>query len=501
MSEKKAKVIRYSVCFLLLGMLCWLFPYTGDDWAWGSKIGIERLKLWFDNYNGRYVGNLVVLAMTRSNLLKTVTMSFCLTGIIFCAESIFKRKWVFYASTVVLALIPKLILRQAVVWTAGFSNYVTSLFLTLVYIAYIYPIFNKDKEYLKTRFRVWHCLPLFVLAAANTLIVEHLTIYNVVLAVGVLIYTIVCYRKIFIPHLVYFAGSVAGAVYMFSNSAYHTIAQNQDGYRQMADGGVLVRALHNYVNEIAKHLCLNNVWVNLAILIVCWLLYCQIKEQMIIKNEKLLAKLSLTVIMFYNVWALLSSFGIATWTKQKYLLHAEAILVVLYMTALISFTVMAAVHAGRLWEILFWDASIVCIAAPLLVVNPIGERCFFATYIMFAMLLMELACMMEHEALKKVLKGKAFSYACMVISLAGLAFYLNIFTSIYQTDQARLARIERQVAKGKTSVEILHLPYESYLWTSTPEKEPWIERYKLFHGLPEDLELKAVWEYSRKKSK
>ena len=50
-----------------IAILCYLFPYTGDDWAWGSKIGIDRLNNWFENYNGRYVGNLIVLAMTRSN--------------------------------------------------------------------------------------------------------------------------------------------------------------------------------------------------------------------------------------------------------------------------------------------------------------------------------------------------------------------------------------------------------------------------------------------------
>ena len=111
MNEMKSKVLRYGVGFLLIALLCWLFPYTGDDWAWGSKIGLERLHLWFDNYNGRYAGNLIVLAMTRSNLLKTVIMSFCLIGIAFCAECIFKKKWVYYASLVMLVLMPKLILR------------------------------------------------------------------------------------------------------------------------------------------------------------------------------------------------------------------------------------------------------------------------------------------------------------------------------------------------------------------------------------------------------
>jgi len=148
---------------------------------------------------------------------------------------------------------------------------------------------------------------------------------------------------------------------------------------------------------------------------------------------------------------------------------------------------------------LFWNAGIVCVAAPLLVVNPIGERCFFATYILFLMLLLELLILLDGEEKESRIFTKTFCKTCAVVSIFGLGFYLNIFSSIYQVDKERLARIERQVEAGKTSVEIRHLPYESYLWTATPEWEPWIERYKLFYGLPEDLEIKAVWEYSKKK--
>jgi len=64
MKENNKIWLRYIICFGLIAILCYLFPYTGDDWAWGSKIGIDRLNNWFENYNGRYVGNLIVLAMT-----------------------------------------------------------------------------------------------------------------------------------------------------------------------------------------------------------------------------------------------------------------------------------------------------------------------------------------------------------------------------------------------------------------------------------------------------
>ncbi len=58
------------------------------------------------------------------------------------------------------------------------------------------------------------CRP-FVLAVINALIVEHLTIYNVVLACGVLVYTICVHRKVVASHVAYLIGSVAGAAYMF----------------------------------------------------------------------------------------------------------------------------------------------------------------------------------------------------------------------------------------------------------------------------------------------
>lgn len=50
----KVKKWQWGLLFVVLCALCFLYPYTGDDWAWGSSIGIERLNTWFDNYSGRY---------------------------------------------------------------------------------------------------------------------------------------------------------------------------------------------------------------------------------------------------------------------------------------------------------------------------------------------------------------------------------------------------------------------------------------------------------------
>lgn len=493
MRESRMKLIRYSVCFLLIALLCWMFPYTGDDWTWGSQIGMDRLNVWFYAYNGRYVGNLVVLALTRSNILKALVMAVCLTGILYLVEYISKKKWSFYVSCIGLLLIPKEVLGQAVVWTSGFSNYVLPVFLILIFIAYAYPIFQ---ETLPKR-RLWHCLPLFVLGVINSLIMENITIYNVALTIGVIVYTIVVHHKVVAAHIAYLLGSFAGTFYMFSNGAYHNIMNNKNTYQQVAEGGIVKNAEKNYVEVIAKYLCLDNVWVNLAILIVCFLLYRQCAMLWKSKKELWTAKICLIVMTAFNIWALLSAFGIDMMEKQKRLLYMEALFIAVYMLALIVFCILVGVRKNCLWKLLFWNAGIVCLAAPLLVVNPIGARCFFPTYVLFILLLVELGAQLSGETIKIILEGKGFRTACTCMSLVGMLFYLNIFWAIYQVDCDRLARIERQVAAGETSVEVCYLPYRSYLWNDIPAE--WGERFKLFHKLPKNLELKPVLEYSDQK--
>lgn len=82
-NSAKRRVTVYSVGFVFVFLLSLLFPYSGDDWAWGSQIGLDRLAAHFEAYNGRYVGNLIVLAMTRSNVLKALCMSLFIIAMLY----------------------------------------------------------------------------------------------------------------------------------------------------------------------------------------------------------------------------------------------------------------------------------------------------------------------------------------------------------------------------------------------------------------------------------
>ncbi len=76
-NDNNSRVIHNVVIASFFLLLSFFFPYTGDDWAWGSSIGIQRLMTGFDNYNGRYAGNVLVLLLTRSKLLNVVSMATC----------------------------------------------------------------------------------------------------------------------------------------------------------------------------------------------------------------------------------------------------------------------------------------------------------------------------------------------------------------------------------------------------------------------------------------
>ena len=41
-------------------------PFCSDDWAWGASVGAQRLASHFRGYNGRYLGNLLILLLTKS---------------------------------------------------------------------------------------------------------------------------------------------------------------------------------------------------------------------------------------------------------------------------------------------------------------------------------------------------------------------------------------------------------------------------------------------------
>ena len=444
---------RFTIAFVLIGILCYMFPYTGDDWAWGSTIGLDRWNTRFVDYGGRYLGYAIVLVLTRNRLLRAIVMSISYLLIAACMESIVHKTWSFYLTMLLMAIPPRGILCQAVVWTSGFSNYVTSTVIMMVTISYIYKLFNKRNEkILCSKHRIFPSLVFFFLGMGGTLIVEHVTVYMVLLSVAVNIYFIIINKRLQLSLLALLFGSITGTIIMFSNNVYHKVSINQDDYRSVFRGGLLTRLKENYLDVILYEGVLCNKYLNLFIFIACLLVL-----KMIWRSTKKIG--------FW--WLLL-------------------------VIALLLYTWWVGHRLDCLFQLLFPLLSIITLFAPLFVVSPIGSRCFFPTYVL---LILYFQLMISIVADKEIIMApRAFhkyeTAFLLSLCLIGYLRLIYIFYPVYTSDLLRLEHIKEQIRNGKQVIEVCHLQNEEYLWTSMPRAGTiWEERYKMFCGLPETIDF------------
>ena len=484
-------IITYAIIFVLLFLLCLLFPYSGDDWAWGSQIGIDRLNKWFDNYSGRYFGNLIVLALTRSNLLKAVTMSFCLTGIIAILNKLTGRQknGLFIISTVLLFM-PVTLLRQAVVWTSGFANYTTSIFLTLIYICYVNNIYDTEKP----KNSVIAALPLAVLGFANTLIVEHLTIYNVLLAIYVIVFTLIKFKKAYVQHIAYFVGTIAGTALMFSNSVYHSVAEGSDKYRTIgSEDGIIVKALKAYFETIVGEGFSNNIILNLFLVGACVVIWFMVKDKLS-RKSKMFGLISITamVVSISSMMACaVTSFILYTRgvRADKFLMLANGVVTAIYILAFVIFLFVLPFDMNRKLKLFFIFCSIGCMIAPLLVVTPIGSRCFFAPYVMMLYLGMEFYSLFDERIKKKCDK---VSKVTMITAAVGLIYLFYIYGTIAVSNNARIEKAQKDVQNGIEKIQIEELPYKEYVWCSDLDEKVWKRRFKLFYDIDKHIKIEYI---------
>ena len=467
--------------FFLLLPICWLFPYTGDDWAWGSQLGLERLYTFFQGYNGRYFGNIIVLILTRSNILKTLAMAGTYTGIVACIISISSWEKAFFLSCLLLAMTPLSLMRQAIIWTSGFSNYSVSIFLVLLFL-----VFTFKKSYAVPHSeRVKWTVLLSILGFASTLIVEHVTLYYLCSAVAMVIYSYRNNRDAFLIFLGNMIGSLAGTVIMFSNSAYHVIANGTDDYRAIASGGLFDRAYANYFSSIATDGYLNNVFINLILLAICTIIYHYViaNAEKPTRQTRLLG-VSLTAYSMFCMYSIIKLLFFYGSSLPATLRIINGVLAFAGLVSFITSALLIGIIFSDWFRIVFVVVSIIVVMAPLFIVSPIGGRCYFASYVMFILL----ACILaEHIPVnvKNAISVKKVTILCLSVYIV----FFSAFSVIHVANNNRLEHIRTASEKHQKKATFVQLPFDVLIWTSAPIGEAWAERYKLFYNIPSDIKI------------
>lgn len=474
--QYQSKLIKKSNILFILTIIAitifWLFIYINvpighDDWTWGSYIGMDRLASFLKDYNGRYLGSLVTIILTRTYVIRAIIMSSITVGIsILMARvvTIHKRRhtMLIIIITILLLLTPRNIFRQTFSWIAGFSNYVPPIFLIFIYIVYVRDIFSKSR--VERNGKVYLILGL-VLSFATQLFVEHMTLYLIMLGIFILGYSYIKFRRIYKIDICVLIGSILGAVIMFSNGAYHKIAEQEDGYRTMATGikEIIKTAISQYVNIINKEFFM--VMIILVILLAvlgCTLVVCTIKRS---RNQiKIGEIISLVIIIAYPLYLLfINHYTEVVFINDMVNNIVQAIFSPIFYLALAGIIIINVEDREKKERTLFLLGSALIILVPLMVVTPIGGRNFLASYIFLVLVAVELI-----EYFIADIDIKSIQVIGTIGCLTVMCPLSMVFYSIGQEGRYRDQRIKNQIEQGKNIIYVPRIEHEEYLQVANP---------------------------------
>lgn len=497
----------YAFIFVFLFILSYYFPYSNDDWVWGSKIGIERFENGFKDYNGRYLGNTLVLVLTRSNLLKSLFMTITYFGIGYLIKKIVNKNnnGIMIFSILMLFLINRCVFRETIVNTSGFINYSFNMFLVLIFIAYIKDVFKK----VNFKEKWYNLILLFLLGLSSTLFMEHITTYLLVLCTALCVYSYIKYKKIPKSYLIYFAGVIIGSIIMFSNGAYMHVVKGDDFYRTVTTKqSMIVTMARNYFNKIQNNAFSLNLITNLVVSILMIILTCKfIDNNKISKWKKYFLELLNLISIFYSVFLIVGNyfdFDIVTGSSHYFVGFMTAIycLALLLIILLIFFDKKKYFDKVVGYKLLFYMGSVVTVLVPLLVLTPVGHRCSLPAlifYILFASELYNLLIKDKNGNMSKVL---------FVVLIIVLSSYLHIYHCVYLSNNERYEIVKKQVDDGMNPIYIRSTKYDKYIWKNNPVNDAFDKAFLLFNGFdvkakvevlkPDDLKYKLLFKNNYK---
>ncbi len=492
-----------SMCVLLFVAffaLAYIFPYSGDDWGWGSEAGAGRLENWFDNYNGRYTGNILVILLTRSPLFKALLEAVSLLLIVLLPKlytGSSRSVTLSSLGAMLLLITPRMIFRQAIVWTSGFANYVPSILMTAFFFIIAKDAFADELPEYSAKKTVITSIALFAASFLGAMFMENITLNNIVMAALVLGYTIVRFKKVLIPHLSYFVGSVVGAICMFTNSAYFTINSGEDFYRDVITFDNLGEMIADTGKVICTNFFENSVFLfiifSLLLLLATWICCAKSDAAQGRKTASLVSLIvnlvALGLIYFksqYTAWN--TVFGNA----NAGVLVFGIIVIVYCLSALVN--IIASITDTRVMlTTLLPLISVPVQLIQLLVVTPIGPRNFFPTYVLMIMVigvLFNYALDFFNPSRNAL---KLIASACLSVSLASLIFITSIFTTIHSYEVKRHEYIKLQLEAGYTEIVVCNLPYSDFMQYPNPEnKYALVSNFKNFYGIDKDVKFKLL---------
>lgn len=491
--KKGLNKIYYFIAFLLFYFfISFNTPLTGDDWTWGTDRGLLRLETRFEDYNGRYISNLLEILLTRYDWLRYITVATFSSLLVFMVgrlTSYDNNKVNYMLSFILFLLIPTSIFSQTFGWTAGFVNYVPSLVLLLAYLIIVKNIFLTPIP-IYSNWLQWLIVPLGII---SQLFVEHVTLFSIFTALSVIAYTFYKHKRFYALHITYLISVVIGSLIMFSNSAYRNVVSGSDDYRSINKGGeetfnLLERIYSAYSGKMYNYLFIDNLAINLflGIMVVILIVYFISNSNWINFVIKPILIFIITSFLLYIIFfrSMLGIDFLNTKTNDF-----EAIFSIFYFLSIILSISLFIKDRDSKTRLYFYLSGIVLLTAPFVFVTPYGPRASLGSFVFMVLLGLELFSY-NKETLSWSIKN--FTIPAISTVLVLVIGYTFVFTTIGVSNRERLSQLNAGVERADEVIYLRELPFSHFMWMSSPPRKHFNTMFKRFYKVPKNTEVNFI---------
>lgn len=477
------------IIFVFINIISLNFIITGDDYYF-LNTGFDSLleSVFLNSNNGRYLGNF--FGVFFSNLYKFQNLQYirCIvmgTGIfiiiLLCNKvANFYTKESFIFTSILILIAPSSIYREVYSWTPGYMNYLMPMILILA----IFCIFknsiisNKDINLIDT-------ILIIILGITCQLFMEHITIYMILFSLFMLLLSTKKYQNIKKLTIPLFISNIIGATIMFSCKGYRTI-NSGDQYRNIATnsiGDLLQRVVSNLF-EMCKDIVIDNTFLSILILIICILIITRNKSY----NKKkfnlnqVFICLSLISIIYIFIMCFIDILEFPRVIRlTKYALDVLFTLIF----CIILFYVIYKENFECKNQIYFLYSSIIVASLPLIIISPIGPRCFFICYVFLVIICLN---MISHIYDTNLIKTPNIKYISIIILSLIVINKVYIYYNVNSIYKERNVYIQQEMEKGSDLIVIPKLPFNKYIQNDLPE---FIGQYYYYKNI-EDILFKMI---------
>ena len=491
-------------CFWLFSL--WMFsktPYGIDDWSWGIPKGKEYLIT--GSLNGRYLGNLLEIIVSRSELLKTViigTMAALLPALSVellldwekkGEERIIQeyiengRPVLLLAACLLYMTIPMSVWRQTYGWIAGFSNFGLSAVLILVYQLVVLQLWNND-----TPIDLASVFALLTFGVAIELVLENVSIYFAITTLVLTICRQICAGKRSGRLLLLLMGNFIGIAMMFSSSIYSVLFETGhaiNGMRAITfdrNAGFLANML--LLNERFIYFFPVSIWANNWIICGTAALIMAINCT---KEKTLICYLLCGLNICFVIYIFLNhSFGppenyISRWSDVL----SQRLNLLYFWIIMITIIILYHKEKRHLMVSIFLWFSAPAVIFPLSATNMNAEagRCFLpSTVFQIEFLLLQVL---------NFTKGNDFALKkrwgiVLAVLLFGVCLQKGIIYHEIGIVKQEREKLINSAKRGETEyIAFPDFPYLEYLWVTEPVGEEQRNYFREFYDIPKNVEI------------